>query len=96
MFEHLRYRGAIVEPRGAAGKHADKILLFNDEESVKYREFVLDGIDFAEGRRREVEETLRLIDERIAVRPSPQLTEERKAAEAALVRVVAHLERLGA
>lgn len=96
MFEHLRYRAATVIPRSAAGKHADKILMFNDDDSVKYREFVLDSIDFAEGRRREVEETLRLIDERIAVRPSPQLVEERKAAEAALARVVAYLERLGA
>ena len=96
MFDHLRYRAATVEPKSVAGKHADKILMFNDEESVKYREFVLDAIQFAERHKREIEETLRIIDERLAVKPTSQLTEERRAAENDHARVIAHLNRLGA
>ena len=96
MFDHLRYRAATVEPKSAAGKHADRILMFNDEESVKYREFVLDAIQFAERHKREIEEALRLIDERLAVKPTSQLTEERRAAENDHARVIAHLNRLGA
>ncbi len=96
MFEHLRYRAATVEPKSLAGTHADKILMFNDEESVKYREFVLDAIDFAERRKRELEDTLQLIDERMAVKPSTEPSEERRAAEKDLARVVEHLRRLGA
>jgi len=96
MFDHLRYRGARVEPHSAAGRQADRVLMFNDDESVRYREFVLDAIEFAENKKRQVEETLRIIDEHIAEAPSPQLAEDKRAAESAHARVVEHLKRLGA
>jgi len=96
MFDHLRYQGARVEPRSAAGKQADKILMFNDDESVKYREFVLDAIKFAENQKRAVEQTLQIINGRMAEEPSPQLDDEKRTAERDHAKVVEHLSRLGA
>jgi hypothetical protein len=41
MFQHLRYKGARVEPHSPAGEHTKNLLMLNDEESLQYREFVL-------------------------------------------------------
>jgi hypothetical protein len=85
-----------VNPRSEAGKQADKILDFNDDESVKYRELILDMIEYTESKKRLVEQNLRIINERIAIQPTPQLRAEKQAAEKNRSRVVANLKRLGA
>ena len=41
MFEHLRFKGAVVEARSTAGGVALKILDLNDPASIEFREFVL-------------------------------------------------------
>ena len=96
MFDHLRYRGALVNPRSEAGKQADKILDFNDDESIKYRELILDMIEYTESQKRLVEQNLHIINGRIAIQPTPQLIAEKQAAEKNRARVVANLRRLGA
>jgi len=96
MFDHLRYRGARVDPRSEAGKQADKILMLNDDESVKYREFILGLIKLAEDRKREVEQTLQAIIGRMAQEPSAQLENEKRTAERDHAKIVDYLSRLGA
>jgi hypothetical protein len=62
MFQHLRYRGPRVEPHSAAGRVADRKLMFNDDDSVQYREFVLGLIAVSEEKKRSVSETLSRIE----------------------------------
>ncbi len=96
MFQHLKYKGAEVEARSPAGKHANKILMFNDEESVKYREFVLDGIHMAERQKREAQQALADIDAMILTQPSATLEGLKRKAEQNLARVENVLKHFGA
>ena len=63
MFEHLRYHSARVEPRGPAGDLAEKILILNDSDSVNYRELILGFIKLAEDKKRQLEQSIRKIEE---------------------------------
>jgi len=45
MSEHLRYRGARVQAISRAGEIAVELLMLNDEEDVRYREFVRRSIE---------------------------------------------------
>ena len=45
MADHLTYRGARVEARTPAGRLAVDVLLLDDEDDVRYREFVLRSIE---------------------------------------------------
>lgn len=47
MAEHLRYHGSQVHPQSLAGLIAYDVLMFNDEESTKYRELLLRAIEYA-------------------------------------------------
>jgi hypothetical protein len=96
MFEHLRYHVAKVELRSVAGKHADKILMLNDNETVKYREFIIDAIYLAECRKREIEQTIADIEALIASQPSESLNNEKREAERDLTRAENILRHLGA
>jgi hypothetical protein len=96
MFQHLRYNGANVETRSSAGKHADKILMLNDEDSVKYREFVLDGIHMAELQKRQAQQALIELDGMISTNPSGVLDGLKRTAEENLARAENVLKHLGA
>jgi hypothetical protein len=98
MFQHLRYRGARVEPHSPAGEHADKRLMFNDDESVKYRIFVLGLIAIAEEKERSVTETMSRIERKLSNAPeqSEELQRERQSCVAELAEIQSYLARLGA
>lgn len=96
MFQHLKYTGAKVETRSSAGKHADKILMFNDEESIKYREFVLDSIHLAELQKGQAQRFLADLDAMIEMKRSPTLESLKRAAEQNLARAENVLKQLGA
>src|SRR5262249_19354003 len=44
MFDHLRFQSSRIITRSLAGKRAEKTLMLNDDESVRYRELILDMI----------------------------------------------------
>jgi len=96
MFDHLRYRSAGVEARSPAGQLAEKLLMLNDEESVKYREFVPGVIVTLEEKRRRIQETITRIDQQSAAHPerAEQLAEERASAESDLSAIEQHLARV--
>lgn len=96
MFQHLRYNGTKVETRSSAGKHADKILMLNDEDSIKYREFVLDGIHMAELQKREAQRALADLDAMISMKPSATLDGLKRTAEENLARAENVLKHFGA
>ena len=96
MFQHLRYNGANVETRSSAGKHAEKILTLNDEDSVKYREFVLDAIHMAELQKPEGQQALAELDAMISMNPSSTLDGLKRTAEENLARAENVLKHLGA
>ena len=98
MFQHLRYRGPRVEPHSPAGHEADKRLMFNDDESVQYREFVLGVIAMSEDKKRVLAETLVLI-QRKSVENSAQaqqLLEEKQSCVEKIKEIDAILARLTA
>jgi hypothetical protein len=72
------------------------VLLLNDEESVKYREFVLGVIVTLEEKRRRIQETTRRIAQQWEKHPerAEQLAEERASAERALSIIERHLARV--
>jgi len=72
--------------------------MLNDEESIKYREFILGLIELAEERRRQLEQTIRRIDEQLrsGLGNAEQLTTERRAIEVDYGKIVEHLSTLGA
>jgi hypothetical protein len=96
MFQHLRYNDARVDTRSAAGRHADKILALNDEESVKYREFILDGIHMAELQKLEAQQAIADLDAMISTKPSPLLDGLKQTAGINLARAENLLRRFGA
>jgi len=96
MFQHLKYNGANVETRSLAGKHADKILMLNDEDTIKYREFVLDGIHMAEDQKREAQRALADLEAMISMKPSATLDGLKRTAEQNLARAENILKYFGA
>ena len=96
MFQHLRYHGAKVDTRSSAGKHADKILMLNDEDSIKYKEFVLDGIYMAEYQKREAQRAIADLDVMISTKPSATLDGLKLRAKENLARAENVLEHFGA
>ena len=95
MFQHLQYKAAVVAPKSPAGKKADEILDFNDDESVKYREFVRDLIAAKERDRRESIDLIRDIDHRLALQPGrTDLMVDRRDVEQDLAKTEEHLLRL--
>lgn len=92
MFEHLQYKAAVVTFKTPAGRQANKILDFNDDASIKYREFVLDLIAAKERDRRETEELLLKVDLRIAQFPRRQdLKDEKDLLEQDLAKTNEHM-----
>ncbi len=89
MFTHLRYRSARVEARSPAGELAARVLMLNDEQSVRYREDVLSVIATLEEKARRVQDTIRRITQRLVSHPeqAEQLTEAKIAAEDDLARL---------
>lgn len=75
---------------------AERLLMLNDEDSVQYRELVLDVIASLEVRARRLQETMRRIDQLSAQHPeqAEQCAAERASAEQALVRIQHHLDRV--
>jgi hypothetical protein len=63
MFQHLRYRGVHVEATSAAGEITIKILDLNENERVNFREQVKGIIRYLEQTARQLQETLRRIDQ---------------------------------
>ena len=98
MFEHLQYRRAEVTFKSPAGKQADEILDLNDDDSVKYREFVIDLVDTLEKEARELIALARGIEGQTKQFPEreQELEEEKNSAEADLKKTREHLARLGA
>jgi hypothetical protein len=98
MFEHLQYRRAEVTFKSPAGKQADEILDLNDDDSVKYREFVLDLVDTLEKEARELIALARGIEGQTKQFPEreQELEEEKNSVEADLKKTREHLARLGA
>ena len=96
MFQHLKYNGANVETRSPTGKHADKILMLNDEDSIKYREFVLDGIYMAESQKREAQQALTDLEAMISAQPSAALEDLKRTAEQNVARAENVLKHFGA
>jgi hypothetical protein len=96
MFQHLKYLGAKVQTRSPAGRHADKVLMLNDEDSVKYREFVLDGIYMAERQRREAHQAIADLDSMVSLQASATMGELKRRAEQNLARAENVLKYFGA
>ena len=96
MFEHLQYRRAEVTLKSPAGKQADDILDLNDDDSVKYREFVLDLVDTLEKGARELIALVRGIEGQMKQFPErkQKLEEEKNSVEADLKKTREHLARL--
>jgi len=96
MFDHLRYRSTRVEPRSPAGELAERVLMFNDERSMEYRELVLNVITALEEQKRRVQETIRKIDQLLASHPerAEQIAEERASAEKNMVKLDHQLSRV--
>jgi hypothetical protein len=57
MYQHLRYRQAVVESKSDAGKFTIDLLDLNSDNEVAYRENMLHMIDVFEGRQKELQET---------------------------------------
>ena len=98
MFEHLQYRRALVTLKSPAGEQADEILDLNDEDSVKYREFVLDLVTTLEKDVRELAELAREIERQLEQFPqrNHELEAEKHSVEEDLKKTRDHLARLGA
>jgi hypothetical protein len=96
MFDHLRYRATRVETRSPAGELAERVLMFNDERSVEYRELVLQVIAALEEKERRLQETIRRIDQGYAAYPAQadQFATERAATVKDLERLQHHLKRV--
>lgn len=96
MFEHLRYRAARVETRSPAGELAERLLMLNDENSIKYRELVLEVIASLEARGRRLQETIRRIDRRSIQHPeqADQCAAERASTMQDLARIQQHLSQV--
>ena len=58
MFEHLRYRGAFVEPKSKAGEFAADWLDLNDPAAVGYRELTLRVVEKLEMERSDLKREL--------------------------------------
>jgi hypothetical protein len=56
-----------VEAHSPAGEHAEKRLMLNDDDSVRYREFLLGLIALAEEKRRSVRETLSRLEREASI-----------------------------
>jgi hypothetical protein len=97
MFEHLQYRRALVTLKSPAGKQADEILDLNDDDSVKYREFVLDLIATLEKDERELVELARGIERQMNQFPNrrQELEAEKNSVDEDLKKTRNHLARLG-
>lgn len=97
MFEHLRFKGAAIESRSAAGRQAEEKMMLNDEESVNYRHFVITTISLIEEAIQIVRSTISSINAQSRADPSQtlQLDVERRAAETKLGELESHLLRLG-
>ena len=98
MFEHLRFQAARIITRSPAGERADKTLLFNDDESVNFRELALDMIELIEQKIRKLRETIAGIDRESGARVNDRatLSSEKQAIQTELARLEDHLRRLGA
>ena len=98
MFEHLQYRRALVTLKSPAGRQADEILDLNDDDSVKYREFVLDLIATLEKDERELLELARGIEQQMEHFPErkQELEAEKNSIDEDLATTRDHLARLGA
>jgi len=96
MYDHLRYRKERVEPRGPAGGLAERRLMLNDEESVKYREFVLGIIGALESEKRRLQNTISAIDESITLHPEEivQLEIEKDSTAEDLAKLEQHMTRI--
>lgn len=98
MFDHLRFQLSRVTTRSSAGERAEKTLMFNDEESVKFREFVLGMIELTEQKKIRLQDTLTKIEEQSLAHPNQNtmLTNEKMSVEAELAKIDDYLRRLGA
>jgi HNH endonuclease len=96
MFEHLRYRSALIETKSAAGELAARLLMLNDEDSVEYRELILRIIAALEQQKRRIQETIRRIDRHRLSHPeqAERLSEEKTSAERDLARLEHDLRRV--
>lgn len=65
MFDHLKYKGVIVEEKSVTGLFAIEILDLNDEASIEYRQFLIDILNMCTVRIREIEKTIMEIEDRI-------------------------------
>jgi hypothetical protein len=98
MFDHLRFQSSRVITRSPAGKCAEKKLMFNDDESVKFREFILAMIELTEQQRNRLQETKMKIDQQSVAHPdqSEVLSQEKTNVEAEVLKIEEYLRRLGA
>jgi hypothetical protein len=97
MFDHLRFQSARVVTRSPAGERADKTLMFNDDESVQYREFILGLIELAEQQRNRLRETLRTIEQQSELYPDRReaLSQEKQSVDDELIKIEEYLRRIG-
>lgn len=97
MFDHLRYQSVRVVTRSPAGERAEKILMFNDDESVQYREMVVGLIKLAEQQRDRLRATIKEIDRQSESFPDrvQALSPEKTSAENELIKIEQYLLRLG-
>lgn len=91
MFQHLRYRSARVEAHSAAGEHTEKRLMLNDDDSVKYREFLLGLIALAEEKARSVRETLSRLERKSS--KTPEQSEDLQKETQSCIRQLEEIER---
>lgn len=72
------------------------MLALNDEESVKYRQFILDGIHMAELQKREAQQVIAELNAMISTKPSSILDGLKQTAEINLARAENVLKNFGA
>jgi hypothetical protein len=80
-----------VEAHSAAGEHTGKRLMLNDDDSLKYREFLLGLIALAEEKARSVRETLSRLERKSS--NTPEQSEDLQKETQSCIRQLEEIER---
>jgi len=98
MFDHLRYIGVKVVHHSETGNFAKDLLDLNDEESVEYRQMVIDIINSLKEKQQKIEETYNKLENLIqsctTSTEEQNLKKKKKETENALNRIKDYYKKL--
>ena len=98
MFDHLKYQGALVVGRTEAGKFTINLLNLNDDETVEYRQMLIDLAKVIEEKVRRLRLTIKELDKMIKVKKNKQRHNELKSIRedqaGDLVKLESHLKKI--